>query len=81
MDECRVEESAPSYPLEITGLWGEAVRQRRAILVNDYAAPNPGKKGCPEGHVALARFLTVPIFNGESVAAVIGVANKIRSVR
>jgi len=76
MKECRVMNPQTLYDLEKTGLWGEAVRQRKAIMVNDYSAPNPYKKGTPHGHVALHKFLTVPVIIDNDIVAVIGVANK-----
>jgi len=57
-------------------LWGEAVRKRRAVLTNDYPAPNPLKKGHPEGHVHVVRHMNVPILDGPKIVAVIGVGNK-----
>ena len=63
--------------METTGLWGEAVRQRRPIITNDYAAPNPYKKGYPEGHVPLRRHLNIPVFDGNHIVAVAGVGNKV----
>ena len=64
-------------PLEPTGLWGEAVRQRKPIVVNDFdSSPNPFMKGLPEGHVHIRRFLTVPIFDHERIVAVVGIADK-----
>ncbi len=59
-----------------TGLWGEAVRQRRPVITNDYAAPNPCKKGYPEGHVEVVRHMNVPVFDGERIVVVAGVGNK-----
>ncbi len=53
MRECQIQDKPIVYPVVTTGLWGEAVRQRRAIVTNDYAAPNPWKKGFPEGHVSV----------------------------
>jgi signal transduction histidine kinase/DNA-binding response OmpR family regulator/HPt (histidine-containing phosphotransfer) domain-containing protein len=76
MAECSVVNPQTIYRLDKTGLWGEAVRQRRAILVNDFAAPNPLKKGYPPGHASLARFLTIPVFIDARIVAVVGVANK-----
>jgi PAS domain S-box-containing protein len=76
MEECAIQEKPIIYPVEKTGLWGEAVRQRRAIITNDYAAPSPCKKGTPEGHVRLLRTLNVPVFDEDHIVAVIGVANK-----
>ncbi len=64
------------YALEKTGLWGEVVRQRMPMLINDFAIDNPLKKGYPTGHVALHNFLSTPIFAGNKIVAVIGVANK-----
>jgi PAS domain S-box-containing protein len=76
MPECKVVEVNTEYELGKTGLWGEAVRQRKPILENDYAQNNPFKKGYPEGHVHLKNFLTIPVFQGEEIVAVVGVANK-----
>ena len=76
MKQCEVAEPQTLYELEKTGIWGEAVRQRRPIVVNDFQAPNPLKKGCPEGHVELRTFMTIPVFVGERVVAVIGMGNK-----
>lgn len=76
MKECAVANPQACYELDKTGIWGEAVRQRRPILLNDFQAAHPLKKGYPPGHVALSRFLTVPIFSGDSIVAVVGVANK-----
>ncbi|MDZ7698137.1 MAG: PAS domain S-box protein [Deltaproteobacteria bacterium] len=76
MKECTVAAPPTIYRLEKTGIWGEAVRQRRPILVNDFQAPHPLKKGCPDGHVELFRFLTVPVFREDRIVAVVGVGNK-----
>jgi PAS domain S-box-containing protein len=76
MNECRIQEQQTVYQLDSTGLWGEAVRQRKPIVVNDFQAHNPFKKGYPEGHNRLERFLTIPVIQGETIVAVVGVANK-----
>ena len=76
MKECMVQEPSTCYELDKTGLWGEAVRQRRPIIVNDFRAKNPLKKGYPKGHVELTSFLTLPVFYKNNIVAVIGVANK-----
>ncbi|MDQ7835889.1 MAG: histidine kinase dimerization/phosphoacceptor domain -containing protein [Humidesulfovibrio sp.] len=76
MAECAVPGASKSYHLDKTGIWGEAVRQRKAIVVNDFEAPNPLKRGYPEGHVALKNFMTVPVLQGERIVAVAGVGNK-----
>ncbi len=76
MAECAVTDPLTCYELDKTGIWGEAVRQRRPIVVNDFPADNPRKKGIPKGHVKLKKFMTVPIFQGENIVGVIGLANK-----
>lgn len=76
MRECAIADKPIVYPVADTGLWGEAVRQRQAIITNDYTAPNPLKKGYPPGHVAIKRHMNVPIFDGQRIVLVAGVGNK-----
>ncbi len=76
MKECAIIDKPIVYPVATTGLWGEAVRQRKPVITNDYAAPNPLKKGHPEGHVAIVRHMNIPVFDGEAIVAVAGVGNK-----
>ena len=51
MQQCTMIDTPVVYAVKDTGLWGEAIRQRKAVITNDYAAPNPLKKGTPSGHV------------------------------
>ena len=76
MPECAVANPQTCYELASTGLWGEVVRQRRPIVVNDVLADNPLKKGYPPGHVQLLKFMTIPVFRGNSIVGVVGIANK-----
>ncbi len=63
------------YHLENTGLWGEALRQRKAIITNDYPTSTL-KKGLPEGHVHVQRHMNTPLFDKGRIVAVAGVGNK-----
>ena len=72
MASCAVAEPQSVYHLDKTGIWGEVVRQRRPIMVNDYQAPSELKKGYPQGHVPLSRFLSVPVFDDDKIVAVVG---------
>ncbi len=65
MTECTIANPQTDYKLEKTGIWGEVVRQRKPIIVNDFPAPHPLKKGYPEGHAPLLRFFSVPVFSEE----------------
>jgi PAS domain S-box-containing protein len=76
MKECAVLNPQTIYDLDKTGCWGEAVRQRKPIVINNYKAENPLKKGIPQGHVALKKFLTIPVILEGRIVAVAGVANK-----
>jgi diguanylate cyclase (GGDEF)-like protein/PAS domain S-box-containing protein len=76
MDECGMETKPLVYPVETTGLWGEAVRQRKPILTNDYQSQNTLKKGYPEGHVHINRHMNIPLFDGDKIVLVAGVGNK-----
>lgn len=76
MKQCTIVEQQTRYQLEKTGIWGEAVRQARPIIVNDFQAPHPLKKGYPDGHAPLHRYMTVPIFSDGRIVGVVGVANK-----
>jgi PAS domain S-box-containing protein len=76
MAECAIQDKPILYPVESTGLWGEAVRQRRPVFTNDYATANPLKKGYPQGHVAVKRHMNVPVFDGSRIVVVAGVGNK-----
>jgi len=76
MKQCAVIDKPIVYPVETTGLWGEAVRQRKPVITNDYSAPDPHKKGYPEGHIKVLRHMNVPVFDGERIVAVAGVGNK-----
>ena len=64
------------YDLDKTGIWGEAVRQGKPVMVNDFTAEHPLKRDYPEGHVLLQRFLSIPLFDSGRIVAVIGMANK-----
>lgn len=76
MDACAVTDPKTIYELDKTGIWGEVVRQRKPIIVNQFAMPNPLKKGFPEGHVILKKFMSIPVIIDEKIVAVFGLANK-----
>ncbi len=76
MEECTIASPQTCYELDKTGVWGEAVRQRKPIIINNFQDAHPLKKGYPEGHSHLIRFMTIPVFKDNTVVAVLGVANK-----
>jgi len=76
MKECAIINPESKYELGKTGIWGEVVRQRKPFVVNDFQSPNPLKKGYPGGHAGLYRWISIPVFSGENIIAVVGIANK-----
>jgi PAS domain S-box-containing protein len=76
MKDCSVAASPIHFPIDKAGIWAEAVRKRKPLIVNDYTVPRTGKKGLPPGHVPITRFVSVPIFDGQRIVMVCAVANK-----
>jgi PAS domain S-box-containing protein len=76
MAGCRVVDKPTRFPIADAGLWGDAIRKRAPLIVNDYDAPHASKRGLPAGHVPLSRLCVVPIFARGAVVAVAAVANR-----
>jgi signal transduction histidine kinase/DNA-binding response OmpR family regulator len=76
MDRCFISDRPIHFPIESAGIWADAVRERRAIIVNDYPAPHPHKRGYPAGHAPLSHLMVIPVFDGSRIVAVAAVANK-----
>ncbi len=75
MQTCDIEHKKIVYPLQETGLWGEAIRQRKAVITNDYASC-PQRRGTPVGHVNVVRHMNVPIMDKGKIVIVAGLGNK-----
>lgn len=76
MDDCLIVDKQAKFQLDKTGIWGEVVRQRKPIMINDFDLPDKLKKGYPEGHVKIHKFLSIPLFENDKIVAVIGLANR-----
>ncbi len=63
------------YPISRAGIWADAVRQRRPVMLNDYANA-PDKHGLPERHGQILRMLSLPVIEDGLVRMIIGVGNK-----
>jgi PAS domain S-box-containing protein len=75
MKECVTQEAAALFNPSEGGVWAEALRQRKTLIINDYNEPHPAKIGLPEGHVAVTNLLNLPVFEGDRIVAMVGVAN------
>lgn len=77
MVNCSMIEKPIIYNMPDTGLWGDAVRERKPVITNDYPAlVKPTKKGYPKGHVNVRKHMNLPIFENGKVVLVVGVGNK-----
>jgi PAS domain S-box-containing protein len=56
------------------GLWGQALNKRQGFYTNNPGGP-PAASRCPEGHVAVERFLAVPVLLDGQLVGEIAVAN------
>jgi PAS domain S-box-containing protein len=72
---CTAAGKGSHYGIEQAGVWGDAVRERRPVIHNDYASL-PNRKGLPDGHATVIRELVVPIFRNDKIVAILGVGNK-----
>jgi PAS domain S-box-containing protein len=76
MAQCAMADKPFMFVVRDTGLLGEAIRQRKPIITNQYDDPRRPQKGTPPGHVPLQRHLGLPVFDGGRIVVVAGVGNK-----
>jgi len=76
MHECSITSPQACYELDKTGIWGEAVRQRKPIILNKFEEEHALKKGFPTGHALLKSFMTIPVFKENKIILVVGMGNK-----
>ena len=72
---CQAEGSGSHFDISEAGVWVDCIRQRKAVIHNDYAAL-AHRKGLPEGHAALVRELVVPVFRDDLIVAILGIGNR-----
>jgi len=76
VEECKMVDKPTYFNISEAGIWAEAVRLRRPLLINEFNNPHAAKKGLPTGHVKLTRLLSIPIIINDKIKGVIAVANK-----
>jgi len=74
--DCFVQTQPLHYSFTEAGVWGEAVRCREPLLMNDFSLFHPAKKGLPQGHVELRNLLVVPFFSQGKIMAIAAVSNR-----
>lgn len=58
------------------GVLAEAIRQRESFWTNEAVAVTGPESSMPPGHAAIERYLSVPVFDGGRIVALLGMANK-----
>ncbi|MEN6410243.1 MAG: GAF domain-containing protein [Anaerolineaceae bacterium] len=76
LDANAMQEILKIYPMDGTGLWGESIRQRRTIINNECQPFDRLSYGLPASHPEITRHMSVPIFDGDRIVLLVGVANK-----
>jgi len=62
-------------PLETSGIWADCVREQKPVIHNDYQKMQRDHV-LPKGHVPIERHMSVPVFDGGRICAIVGVGNK-----
>ncbi len=63
------------YPVDEAGNWVDCVREKRPVIYNNFS-DSPNRKGLPEGHTPVKRFMSIPVIEGGTARIIFGVGNK-----
>jgi diguanylate cyclase (GGDEF)-like protein/PAS domain S-box-containing protein len=72
---CKAEGKGLHYPIDEAGVWVDCVRERKAVIHNNYASLEH-RKGLPAGHAKVIRELVVPTIRNDQIVSILGIGNK-----
>ncbi|MDD2301895.1 MAG: PAS domain S-box protein [Eubacteriales bacterium] len=64
------------YSIDEAGNWVDCVRLKQPVIYNDFEN-SPNRKGLPEGHTPVNRFMSIPVVEDDKVRIIFGVGNKV----
>ena len=77
MKMCSIIDKPLRYPLEQTGVWGDCIREKGPVVINDYQnCERPTRKGYPSGHIHVVRHMNIPIWEDDRTVGILGVGTK-----
>ncbi len=71
----KVERKGLYLPLDKAGIWADAVREKKAVIHNDYLALKL-REGMPQSHAEIRRELVIPVNRDGKIVAIMGVGSK-----
>ena len=74
--KCRSSNLKLQYRLKDTGIWGEAIQQKKAIVLNDFPSTSSFNKDFPLNKLVVKKLLVVPIIFQNQISGVVSVINK-----
>jgi diguanylate cyclase (GGDEF)-like protein/PAS domain S-box-containing protein len=72
---CQAEVPDMNNYLDDTGVWADCIRQRKAIILNEYDTLTR-RKELPMGHAKIKRLLVAPTMRDDQIVSILGVGNK-----
>lgn len=72
--QCSAQEKSHSF-FDNAGVWGDSIRLRKPVIYNDFQNM-PDRKGYPEKHPLIKRYVSIPVFDESKIVATVGVGNK-----
>lgn len=77
MKDCSLVDKPQHFLINEAGVWAEAIRKRKPLILNHYDQDHAAKKGLPMGHVLLHNLLVVPHLSHGKITSVAAVANRL----
>lgn len=75
-DKCKIEEVNTEYSFNDIGFWGESVRRRTPVIMNDHRLVNNTDNNVFGDHILMRNHLGIPVFDNDRMVMIAGIADK-----